>query len=107
MDTLSSKIAELKAQHPTIKVGDDFNGYTNLNPDEYEAKIVEWAEADILSEQKQIADKAEKLAKIEAKKSAIVKLETLGLSSTEIAAIGFVITEEEQEFIDDLADPTA
>ena len=37
--------------------------------------------------QKQIAEKAEKLAKIEAKKSAIVKLETLGLSSTEIAAL--------------------
>ena len=62
MDTLSSKIAELKAHHPTIKVGDDFNGYTNLNPEEYEAKIVEWAEADILSEQKQIAEKEQKLS---------------------------------------------
>jgi len=101
MDTLSNKIVELKAQHPTIKVGDDFNGYTNLDAKEYEAKIDEWANAEILAEQKQIAEKNERIAKIEAKKSAISKLEALGLASDEIAAIGFVITEDEQIFLDE------
>jgi hypothetical protein len=102
MDTLSNKIIELKTQHPTIKVGDDFNGYTDLDAKEYELKIAEWAEADIFNEQKQIAEKADKLAKIEAKKSAIIKLELLGLSAAEIATIGFFITEDEQLFLDDL-----
>ena len=107
MDTTFKKIVELKAQYPTIRVGDDINGYTDLDAEEYEAKIAEWAEAEIIAEQKEIAEKNDKLAKIEAKKSAIAKLKALGLSSTEIAAIGFIITQDEQEFLDDLAEPTA
>jgi Pyruvate/2-oxoacid:ferredoxin oxidoreductase gamma subunit len=107
MDTTSKKIIELKTQYPTIRVGDDINGYHELNANEYEAKIAEWAEAEINHEQKQIAEKNEKLAKIDAKKSAITKLEAFGLSSTEIAAIGFVISQEEQEFLDELAEPSA
>lgn len=104
MDTISKKIVELKAQYPTIKTGDDINGYIELDAKEYEAKIAEWAHAEILAEQKQIAEKNEKLASIEAKKSAISKLETLGLSASEIAAIGFVITADEQAFLDELAE---
>ena len=104
MVTVNNIIAELKSQHPTIKTGDDVQGYTELDAANYEAKIKEWAEAELAFREKQIADENDKIAKIEAKKSAIAKLEVLGLSSTEIAAIGFVITEDEQAFLDELTE---
>jgi hypothetical protein len=102
MVTVNNLIAELKSQHPSIKIGDDVEGYSELNAADYEAKIKEWAEAELAFREKQSAERNDKLAKIEAKKSAISKLQTLGLSESEIAAIGFVITEDEQAFLDEL-----
>jgi hypothetical protein len=67
MTKLNDKIAELKAQHPTLRVGDEENGYTELSPDEYEATINKWA-ANLVAVQeaqdKLAADKAALLARL-------------------------------------------
>ncbi len=67
MTTKSEIIAQLKTQYPTLKVGDDERGYTDLTSAEYEAQIAEWAENEykLLTEQaKAEADKAALLAKL-------------------------------------------
>ncbi len=42
----------LKAEFPTLRVGDDDAGYTELSADEYEAKIAEWADVRLAKEAK-------------------------------------------------------
>ena len=44
MTTKSEIIAALKAEYPTLKTGDDEQGYTDLSPADYEAKLSEWAD---------------------------------------------------------------
>ena len=63
-------IAIIKAENPTLQIGDDEQGYTQLNAAEYEAKIAEWADSR-LAELEQAAavkqaeaDKAALLAKL-------------------------------------------
>jgi hypothetical protein len=80
MVTHSNKIAELKAKYPTLKTGDDLTGYVELTPEEYEAKIAEWADAELAAE---AADAAE-VAKIEAAAAAKeALLERLGITADE------------------------
>ena len=45
--TLETTIAELKVQYPTIRVGSDEEGYTDLSSVEYDATISQWANAQI------------------------------------------------------------
>ena len=81
-------IAELKAQNPTMKAGNDTVGYVDFTPEEYEAQINEWAD---WAEQDQ-ADKIAKVAaeaKAEADKAAAqAKLEALGLTADDLKALG-------------------
>ena len=58
MTTKENKIAELKAEHPTIRIGSDEIGYTQLNDAEYEAMVAEWADNALIKE----TQKAEALA---------------------------------------------
>lgn len=44
MSELTDKIAELKAQYPTLREGNEEDGYTQLSAEEYEATITQWAE---------------------------------------------------------------
>ena len=41
----------LKVEFPTLQIGDEDKGYTELSADEYEAQIAEWADARLAKEQ--------------------------------------------------------
>ena len=75
MTTKSELIAALKAEYPTLKTGDDEQGYTDLSPAEYEATIESWAD-NVLADEAQVAE-AKALAT--AKSEAIDKLTALGI----------------------------
>ena len=75
MTTKAEMIAILKQENPTLQVGDDERGYTNLTGADYEAQIEQWAE-NRLAKEARIAE-AEAIA--EAKLNAIEKLTALGI----------------------------
>jgi len=75
MTTKAEMIAILKQENPTLQVGDDERGYTNLTDADYEAQIEQWAE-NRLAKDARIAE-AEAIA--EAKLDAIEKLTALGI----------------------------
>jgi hypothetical protein len=88
MATLSKKITELKTQYPTLKTGDDVNGYIELSTDEYEAKITEWANSELAQEEKIALEKANADKVIADKLAAQAKLEALGLTADDLKALG-------------------
>jgi len=55
--TKNEKIAALKIEFPTIKIGSDETGYTQLDADEYEATIAQWADVELAKDAKILADK--------------------------------------------------
>ena len=73
MTTKSDKVAAFKAQYPTLQVGSDEAGYTELSAEDYEAKIAEWADNELAAEAE--------LAKAEADKEAL--LAKLGITADE------------------------
>jgi len=54
MKTKSQIIGELKTEYPTIRLGDDDAGYTDLSSAEYDATISLWADNTLA----QLADEA-------------------------------------------------
>lgn len=60
----------IKAENPTLKVGDEENGYTELIGKDYDAIISEWANARLAKEQA----KAEAEAKAQAKAQLLAQL---------------------------------
>ena len=70
MTTKNEMIEIIKAENPTIQVGDDERGYSQLSANDYEATISEWADARLAKEKKAEAkaqaatDKAALLAKL-------------------------------------------
>lgn len=74
MVTHSEKVAELKAKYPTIKSGDDIAGYIELNAEEYEAKIAEWAKVEISNAENEAAAIAADLKKQADKEALLIKL---------------------------------
>jgi len=52
MTTKKQMIELLKAEFPTLRVGDNDAGYIELSADEYEAKIAEWADVRLAKEAK-------------------------------------------------------
>jgi hypothetical protein len=54
MKTKLEIIAELKAEYPTLRVGDDEQGYTDLDSASYEATISGWAD-NLLAEEAKAA----------------------------------------------------
>ena len=82
--TKNEKIAALKKEFPTLKVGSDETGYTEMDAVEYEATISEWADVELAKDAKAEADKAE----MAAKQSAQAKLAALGLTADELKALG-------------------
>ena len=75
--TKAQIVARLKAEYPTLKVGDDERGYTELSKAEYELTISEWADNELASE---LA-----AAKAESDKAAL--LIKLGITSEEAALL--------------------
>jgi hypothetical protein len=76
MTTKNQMITLLKSEFPTLRLGDDDAGYTELSADEYEAKIAEWADARLAKEAKAAEAEANAQAKVEL-------LQRLGISSDE------------------------
>jgi hypothetical protein len=81
MTTKAEVIATIKAENPTLQIGDDEQGYTQITGADYEAQIEVWAEARFV---KQTA--TEKAA--EAKAAAEAKLAALGLLPEDLVALG-------------------
>jgi hypothetical protein len=77
-------IESLKLQFPTLRVGDEDKGYTELSSEQYEAQILEWADAKIEADLKI----AEAQAKATAKTAAQAKLAALGLTVEDLQALG-------------------
>jgi hypothetical protein len=50
MTTKQQMIKIIKAENPTLQIGDDNTGYTQLSTDEYEATISQWADARLAKE---------------------------------------------------------
>ena len=79
MTTLNEMIEIIKAETPTLQIGDDEQGYTQLSASEYEAQIAQWAENRLAKEAKIAAELAEAEAVAAAKLDAIEKLTALGI----------------------------
>lgn len=80
MTTKKEIIEILKAENPTLRVGDDEAGYTELSADEYEATIAQWADARLAKEKAKIEAEALRQTKISA-------YQKLGLTKAEIEAL--------------------
>ena len=76
MTTKAEMIAIIKAENPTLQVGDDEQGYTQLAAADYEAQIAQWADARLAKEAK-----AEAEAQAAADKAAL--LARMGLTADE------------------------
>lgn len=77
MTTKAEYIAQLKLENPTLKVGSEEFGYTQLTPAEYEAQIAEWADAKVEAD------------KPKPEPTVAEKLESVGLSIPDLkAALG-------------------
>jgi hypothetical protein len=61
--TKNEVIAQLKAEHPTLRIGDEESGYTNLDAEKYEATIEQWADNQLAEEAQAIKVEETKLAK--------------------------------------------
>ena len=75
MTTLNEMIEIIKAENPTLQVGDDEQGYKQLSAKDYDAQITEWAKGRLEKQAKQ----AEANAVADAKVDAVVKLTALGI----------------------------
>jgi hypothetical protein len=84
MKTKQKIISELKLEYPTLRVGNDDDGYVNLSAEEYEATISQWADAEL----EKLIKEAEAQAKAEAKEAAQAKLAALGLTVEDLTALG-------------------
>jgi hypothetical protein len=84
MTTKQQMIEILENQFPTLKVGSDDSGYTELSADEYDATIIEWANAKLARE----AKAAEAETNAAAKAAAQAKLAALGLTVEDLQALG-------------------
>lgn len=82
--TKQQMITELKKQYPTLKTGDDENGYVALTSQEYEETISKWADTELAK----LAAEQEAKAALAAKVAAQAKLELLGLTADDLKALG-------------------
>jgi hypothetical protein len=80
MTTKEEKIAQLKLEYPTLRLGDDERGYTDLSEADYEATISDWADAQLEQE----AEEEEKAAKAQARTDLLAKL---GITAEEAALL--------------------
>jgi hypothetical protein len=81
MTTLNEMIEIIKAENPTLQVGDDEQGYTELTASEYDEQVLEWATNRLAK----LTEQAEAEA---AKAAAQAKLAALGLTTDDLKALG-------------------
>jgi len=85
MTTKQEMLAIIKAENPEgLRVGSDQDGYTELSKAETDAILDSWAEARLAKE----VALAEAEAKAEAKAAAQAKLAALGLTVSDLEALG-------------------
>jgi len=77
MTTLADMIKTIKAENPTLKTGNDQDGYTEITGAEYDAIIEQWATARL----------AKETALIEAAAAKAALLEKLGITAEEAALL--------------------
>lgn len=70
MKTKQEIINELKLEFPTLRVGNDDDGYINLTAQEYETTIKQWADAKLARAQRE----AEAEARAQAKAALLAQL---------------------------------
>jgi len=88
MTTLNEMIAIIKTENPTLQVGSDEQGYTQLSAADYETTISEWADARLKKEAKAAADEAAAIQAEANKAIATAKLAALGLTTDDLKALG-------------------
>ena len=76
MTTKKEMIEIIKAENPTLRVGDEENGYTELTGKDYDAVISEWADARLLKQSQLVEAEAKETAKASI-------LDRLGLTADE------------------------
>jgi hypothetical protein len=76
MTTKKQMIDSLKAEFPTLQIGDDKAGYTQLSANEYDAVIADWANVRLAKEQLKAEAEAKEAARQEI-------LDRLGLTADE------------------------
>jgi hypothetical protein len=74
--TLDKLIKQIKSENPSLKSGSEESGYTELNQDEYDAIILEWANNRLAKLQKKAEAETQAQAKAEL-------LERLGITEDE------------------------
>lgn len=84
MSILEEMIQVIKAENPTLKTGNEDDGYRELSEEEYAYTISQWAEAR-LQQQAKLKKEEEALA---AKEAAQAKLAALGLTTDDLKALG-------------------
>jgi hypothetical protein len=84
MITKNEMIDLLKIEFPTLRIGDEDNGYTELSIDDYEDTISKWADARLAKEVRAAEAEAEAEAKAEAKAAL---LDRLGITAEEAALL--------------------
>ena len=80
MTTKTEMIAIIKAENPTLQIGDDEQGYTQLNAAEYEARVSEWADSRLAE-----LEQAAAIQQAEADRAAL--LARLGITAEEAALL--------------------
>ena len=87
MTTKEEMIKIIKAENPTLRIGNEEAGYVEVTGDEYDAQIAQWAQGRL--------DKQIRLAEMEATKQAkldaIDKLTALGIDPK---ALGLTVEEK-------------
>lgn len=81
MKTKEQLLAAFKLEYPTLRVGNEEEGYTQLSNADYEATLASWADTQIAKELAQ----QETQARLDA---ALSKLAALGLTADDLKALG-------------------
>ncbi len=87
MTTLADAISALKTQHPTLKIGGDEVGYTDLSSADYDATITQWAQAQLDAEQRVADNLAADKAISDARTSGITHALSLGFTQAQAEAM--------------------
>ena len=88
MGIREEEIKRLKIEYPTLKSGNDQDGYIDLYAADYEATIDLWADNIIAAREAEAKAEAEAAALLMDQKNATAKLEALGLTANDLKALG-------------------
>ena len=80
MTTKAEMIEIITKENPTLQIGDDERGYTQLTKAEYEAQIAEWAD-------NRLANEAAKAAAIKKESDKAAVITKLGITADEAALL--------------------